>query len=72
MLELENQFLALKKRNMSIYEYTNAFSDKIEFSLCIFPDKISNIDRHAKRYNISKIARIYMLKETRHNPEGAT
>ena len=33
MLELENQFLALKKVSMSDDEYTSAFTDKMKFSM---------------------------------------
>lgn len=40
MLELENQFFMLKKGFMSIDEYTNAFSDKMEFYLCIVPEEL--------------------------------
>lgn len=45
---MENQFLTLKKSNMSIDEYTNAFIDKIEFALCIIPDKLATIDMYEK------------------------
>ena len=48
LLELENQFLTLKKDNMSIDEYTNTFTDKMEFSLRIVPDELAKIDRYAK------------------------
>ena len=48
MLELENQFLALTKGSMSVDEYTNSFTNKMEFSLRLIPDELTNIDWYAK------------------------
>ena len=33
---------------MSVDEYTNAFTDKMEFALRIVPDKLTKVDRYAK------------------------
>ena len=48
LLELENKFLILKKGSMSVDEYTNAFTDKMEFALRIVPDELTKVDRYAK------------------------
>lgn len=37
-----------KKGNMSIDEYTNAFTEKIEFTFCIVPNELSKIYRYDK------------------------
>ena len=43
-----NQLLKLKKGSMSVDEYTNAFTNKMEFALSIFLDEVAKIDRYAK------------------------
>lgn len=48
-LKLHNQFLTLKKGNMSIDEYTNAFIEKMEFILCLLHDKLIKFDKQPKR-----------------------
>ena len=48
MLELENKFLTLTKGSMSVDEYTNNFTDKMEFALRIVPDELTKVDRYAK------------------------
>jgi len=48
LLELENQFLTLKKGSMSIDEYTNNFTEKMEFALRLVPDELTKIDKYAK------------------------
>ena len=48
LLELETQFLTLKKGSMTIDEYTNNFTDKIEFALRLVPDELTKIDKYAK------------------------
>ena len=50
MLELEKQFLALMKGSMSVDEYTNAFTDKMEFALRLVPDELPKIDQHVKGF----------------------
>lgn len=56
MFESENQLLTLKKMSMTIEYYTNVFTDKMEFSMCIVPDELATIDRYAKglpsEYNV--------------------
>lgn len=42
------QVSKLKKGNMSLDEYTNAFTDKMEFSQHIVPNELMKIDRYAK------------------------
>lgn len=49
-IELENQFLTLEKGDMYIDEYTNAFTDKMEFTLRIVLDELSKIDSYAKGF----------------------
>lgn len=39
MFELENQLLTLKKGSMTVDEYTNAFTDKMEFDLRVVPER---------------------------------
>lgn len=48
ILKLENQFLNLKKGSLTMEEYTNAFTDKMEFALHIVLDKLAKIDRYVK------------------------
>ncbi|XP_023749724.1 uncharacterized protein LOC111898008 [Lactuca sativa] len=48
MLELENWFMTLKKGSMYIDEYTNAFTNKMEFSLHIVPNELTKIDKYTK------------------------
>ena len=48
ILELENQFLNLKKGSSTLEEYTNSFTDKMEFVLRIVPDELFMIDRSMK------------------------
>lgn len=48
MLELENKLLTLKKRSITIDEYINAFTDKMDFALCIVPYELKKIDKYAK------------------------
>ena len=48
VLELENQFLTLQKGSMLVDEYTNNFTNKMEFSLHIVPDELEKIDMYAK------------------------
>ena len=48
LLELEKQFLTLKKASISIDEYTNNFTDKMEFPLRIVPDELKKINRYTK------------------------
>lgn len=43
LLELENQLLTLKKGSMFLNDYTNAFTDKLEFALRVVPDKLSKL-----------------------------
>lgn len=50
MLELENQFLALKKVSMSDDEYTNAFTDKMKFSMWVVTDELTKINKYAKGF----------------------
>ena len=50
LMELENQFLTLMKSSMSIDEYTNTFTDKMEFSLRVIPDKLTKVDRYSKGF----------------------
>ena len=47
-MELENHILALTMRSMSVDEYTNAFTDKMEFALQLVTDKLTMIERYAK------------------------
>lgn len=44
LLELENKLLTLTKGSMSIDDYTNAFTDKMEFALLIVPDELKKVD----------------------------
>ena len=48
MLELENQFLPLKNDNMSIDEYTNAFTDEMDSTLRLVPDELTKVDKYAE------------------------
>mgnify|MGYP001545756043 CR=1 FL=1 len=48
MVELEKQFLTLKKGNMSIDEYIVAFTEKMEFALHIVPDELTKINNYTK------------------------
>ena len=48
MLELENQFLALRNGSMSVDEYINAFIGKMEFALRLVPDELTKIEWYAK------------------------
>lgn len=48
ILELENQFLNLKRGSLTVEEYTDAFTDNMEFALCIVPEKLNKIDRYNK------------------------
>ncbi|XP_023754540.1 uncharacterized protein LOC111902976 [Lactuca sativa] len=48
MLDLENQLLTLKKGSMIVDEYTDAFTDKLEFALRVVPDELAKIDRYSK------------------------
>lgn len=48
MLELQNQLLKLKKEIMCVDKYINAFTNKMEFTLCVVPDELSKIDRYSK------------------------
>lgn len=48
ILELENQFLNLKKKSSTMEEHINAFTDKMEFTRRIFPDELAKTDRYAK------------------------
>ena len=50
MLELENQLLTLKKGSMTDEEYTNAFTDKMEFALDVVLDELVKIDRYSKGF----------------------
>ena len=45
LLELENQFLRLKKDSMSFDEYTNSFTDKMELALRIVPSELTKVDK---------------------------
>lgn len=50
MLELENQFLALKKGIMSVDEYTTTVTDKMDLALRVVPGELTKIDRYAKGF----------------------
>lgn len=33
---------------MSVDEYTNAFTEKMEFALCLVPDELTKVDKYEK------------------------
>ena len=47
LLQLQNEFLNLKKEKMSIDEYVAAFSEKLEFSLHLIPNELAKVDKFA-------------------------
>lgn len=66
MLELENQLLTLKKGNMLVEEYTNAFITKKEFDLCLYPMSLQKPigplrDFHGSTF--CQLSRILLLKQ---------
>lgn len=50
MFELENQLLTSKKGSITIEEYTNAFTDKMEFALRVVPDEPTKLDKYSKGF----------------------
>lgn len=49
ILDIQKKFLTLKKGRMAIDEYSNAFTDNMEFDLHVVLDELNKIDRYSKR-----------------------
>lgn len=66
MIELENKFLTLKKGNLSVDEYTNSFTDNIEFTLHLVPNELKKSIGTLKDYHRStlcQLSRLSLLKQ---------
>ena len=62
ILELGKKLLTLKKGSMSIDVYTNAFTDKMEFPLCIVLDVLANINMYTKGSTLCQYIRDLLLR----------